>query len=67
MGQQACISYLQTSMKLMAGHGNRPVWAWRVFARSEVVIVGSNPTLGMDDWCVCVRARVYSVFVLSCI
>jgi hypothetical protein len=33
-----------------------------VFARSNIAIVGSNPTQGMD---VCVY--VYSVFVLSCV
>jgi hypothetical protein len=33
-----------------------------VFARSEAGIVGSNPTQGMNVWCVC----IYSVFVLSC-
>jgi hypothetical protein len=34
--------------------------AWTVFARTNTVIVGSNPTQDMDA-CVC----VYSVFVLS--
>jgi hypothetical protein len=37
--------------------------ACTVFACSEAGIVGSNPTQGMDVWCVC----VYSVFVLSCV
>jgi hypothetical protein len=32
-----------------------------VFGRSEVGILDSNPTQGMDVWCVC----VYSVFPLS--
>jgi hypothetical protein len=27
-----------------------------VFARSEAGIVGSNPTQGMDVWCLCVCA-----------
>jgi hypothetical protein len=36
--------------------------AWTVLARSNIGIVGSNPTQGMDG-CVC----VYSVFVLSCV
>jgi hypothetical protein len=27
--------------------------AWTIFAHSEAVIVGSNPTQGMDVWCVC--------------
>jgi hypothetical protein len=36
--------------------------AWTVFAFSNVGIVGSNPSEGMDV-CVC----VYSVFVLSCV
>jgi hypothetical protein len=31
----------------MAGHGSRAV-AWFLFARSEAVTVGSNPTQGMD-------------------
>jgi hypothetical protein len=25
---------------------------WTVFARTDAVIVGSNPTQGMDVWCV---------------
>jgi hypothetical protein len=33
--------------------------ACTVFARSEVGIVGSNPTQGMDDWCLCVRFSVF--------
>jgi hypothetical protein len=33
-----------------------------VFARSEAGIVGSNPTQGMDVWCLCVCVR-FSVFV----
>jgi hypothetical protein len=33
--------------------------AWTVFARSEVGIVGSNPTQGMDVWCVCVCVCVF--------
>jgi hypothetical protein len=36
--------------------------AWTVFARSNVGMVGSNSTQGMDI-CMC----VYSVFVLSCV
>jgi hypothetical protein len=36
--------------------------AWKVFARSNAGIVGSNPTQDMDA-CVC----LFSVFVLSCI
>jgi hypothetical protein len=43
-----------------AGHGSR---AWTVFARSDAVIVGSNPTRGMDVY-MFVR---FSVFVLSCV
>jgi hypothetical protein len=38
--------------------------ACTVFARSEAGIVGSNPTQGMNVWCVCVR---FSVFVLACV
>jgi hypothetical protein len=33
-----------------------------VFVRSEAEIVGSNPTQGMDVWCLCVYVR-FSVFV----
>jgi hypothetical protein len=33
-----------------------------VFARSEAGIVSSNPTQGMDVWCLCVYVR-FSVFV----
>jgi hypothetical protein len=29
--------------------------AWIVFARSEAGIMGSNPTQGMDVWCVAVE------------
>jgi hypothetical protein len=37
--------------------------AWTVFARSDAVIVGSNPNRGMDVYMyVC-----FSVFVLSCV
>jgi hypothetical protein len=32
-----------------------PSKAWTVFARSDAGIVGSNPTQGMDVWCVCMR------------
>jgi hypothetical protein len=28
--------------------------AWTVFDGSDAVTVGSNPTQGMDIWCVCV-------------
>jgi hypothetical protein len=35
-----------------------------VFARSEAGIVGSNPTQGMDVWCVCVCV---CVCVCACI
>jgi hypothetical protein len=34
-----------------------------VFARLDAVIVGSNPALGMDVWCV----YVYSVCVVPCV
>jgi hypothetical protein len=34
--------------------------AYTVFARLEAGIVGSNPTQGVDVWCVCVR---FSVFI----
>jgi hypothetical protein len=33
-----------------------------LFARSETGIVGSNPTQGMDVWCLCVYVR-FSMFV----
>jgi hypothetical protein len=33
--------------------------AYTVFARSEPGIVGSNPTQGMDVWCLCVCLFVY--------
>jgi hypothetical protein len=33
--------------------------ACTVFARSEAGIVGSNPTQGMDVWCVCVCVCVF--------
>jgi hypothetical protein len=42
--------------------------ACTVFARSDARIVGSNPTQGMDVWClcvcVCVRARARVVLCL---
>jgi hypothetical protein len=34
-----------------------------LFARTEAGIVSSNPTQGVDVWCVCVD----SVIVLSCV
>jgi hypothetical protein len=37
--------------------------AWTVFVRSDAVIIGSNPTRGMDVY-MFVR---FSVFVLSCV
>jgi hypothetical protein len=40
--------------------------AWTVFARSEAGIVGSNPTKGMDVWCVCVCA-FFCVYVALCL
>jgi hypothetical protein len=42
-----------------------PSKAYIVFAGSEVGIVGSNPTQGMNVWYICVC--VYSAFVLSCV
>jgi hypothetical protein len=36
-----------------AGHSCRAVYGMTVFARSDAGIVGSNPTQGMDVWCVC--------------
>jgi hypothetical protein len=35
-----------------------------VFARSDAGIVGSNPTHGMDVWCVCLR--LFCVCVVLC-
>jgi hypothetical protein len=43
--------YNQTLRSSNAGRGSRAVWgseAWTVFDRSEAVIAGSNPALGMD-------------------
>jgi hypothetical protein len=37
---------------------------WTVSAPSEAVILGSNPSQGMDVWCV---YTFHSVFVLSCV
>jgi hypothetical protein len=39
--------------------------ACTVFARSEPGIIGSNPTQGMDVWClfVCVHVRFFCVYV----
>jgi hypothetical protein len=39
---------LQLSNYIKAGHDSHTV-----FARSEAATVGSNPTQGMDVWCVC--------------
>jgi hypothetical protein len=36
--------------------------ACTVFARSQVGIMGSNPTQVMDHWCLCMYVR-FSVFV----
>jgi hypothetical protein len=36
--------------------------ACTVFARSQAGIVGSNPTLGTDVWCLCAFVR-FSVLV----
>jgi hypothetical protein len=36
------------------------VWTWTVCARSDAGIVGSNPTQGMDVWC------MYA-FILCCV
>jgi hypothetical protein len=43
-----------------------PSKAWTVFARSDAVIVGSNPASGMDVWCVyvCTRACLFCVCVV---
>jgi hypothetical protein len=40
-----------------------PSKAWTVFARSDALIVGSNPASGINVWCV----YIYSVFVLFCV
>jgi hypothetical protein len=37
--------------------------AWTVFALSDALIVGSNPTSSMDVWCMC----AFILFVLSSI
>jgi hypothetical protein len=37
--------------------------AWTVFAHLDAGIVGSNPTYGMDVWCV----YAFILFVLSCV
>jgi hypothetical protein len=37
--------------------------AWTAFVRSDAGIVGSNPTRGMDVWCV----NSFIVFVLFCV
>jgi hypothetical protein len=36
--------------------------ACTVFARSEAWILGSNPTQGMDVWCLCLSVCVYAIF-----
>jgi hypothetical protein len=36
--------------------------ACTVFVRSKAGIVVSNPTQGMDVWCVCARVRVCAFF-----
>jgi hypothetical protein len=41
--------------------------AWTVFAHSEAEILHSDPTQGMDIWCVCVYIYAYSVFLLFCV
>jgi hypothetical protein len=38
---------------------------WTVFAHSDAVIVGWNPTQGMDIWCVCMR--LFCVCVVLCL
>jgi hypothetical protein len=38
--------------------------AWTVFARSEPGIMGSNPTQGMDVWCMC---AFFCAFVVLCL
>jgi hypothetical protein len=35
-----------------------------LFARSDAGMVGSNPTQGMDVWCVCVCMRLFCVCVV---
>jgi hypothetical protein len=49
-------------MKMLAETDVERSKACIVFARSEAGIVGSNPTQGMDVWCLCVYVR-FSVFV----
>jgi hypothetical protein len=56
---RAIIMLLVTVKVKMAGHGSRAVWDMS----SDAGIMSSNPTQGVDVWCVC----VYSVFVLSCV
>jgi hypothetical protein len=42
--------------------------ACTVFARSEAAIMGSNPTQGMDLWCVCVCVCAFvCVYVVLCL
>jgi hypothetical protein len=40
-----------------------PARAWTVFVRTDAGIVGSNPTQGMDFWCM----RLFCVCVVLCL
>jgi hypothetical protein len=40
--------------------------ACTVFARSEAGIMGSNPTQGMNVWCLCVWVRARQFFCVLC-
>jgi hypothetical protein len=60
--------YEYTEQSLLEGSYVLPITVaarskpWAVFARSNIGIVGSNPTRGMDVCIVC----FYSVFVFFC-
>jgi hypothetical protein len=58
------INNLKLSGRYMAVTVAAQSKACTVFTRSEVGIVCSNPTQGMDVWFVYAR---FSVFVLSCV
>jgi hypothetical protein len=59
--ETAHVTYLE-QQQLNLTHGNHTITpitvaersrAWTVFACSDPVIMGSNPTSGMDFWCLC--------------
>jgi hypothetical protein len=56
------MNFYNSKLCFEAGHGSREVWGMHCLHSLGSRDLGSNPTQGMDVWCLCVYVR-FSVFV----